>query len=104
LVADSGSVDSEKGELCARGNVVVTTPEGNRLETNVLFWDREHAKVRSDDSVRLIRGRDLLTGVGFESDPNLEHYELFRDVRASVREETELREGLFGADSSDTTD
>jgi LPS export ABC transporter protein LptC len=103
LVADSGSVDSEKGELRARGHVVVTTPEGNRLETSELFWDRKNTKVRSEDSVRLIRGTDVLTGVGFESDPNLEHYELFRDVRASVREGMELRDELFGADSSDTT-
>jgi LPS export ABC transporter protein LptC len=100
LVADSGSVNSARGRLRAKGNVVVTTPEGNRLETEELFWDRRDAKVTSEAKVRLIRGRDVLTGIGFESDPNLEHYELFRDVRASVREGVDVQDELFGPDRS----
>jgi LPS export ABC transporter protein LptC len=100
LVSDSGRVDLAKGILIATGHVVVTTTEGNRLETEELFWDRKNAKVSSTVAVRLIRGRDVLTGVGFESDPNLEHYEIRRNVQASVREQGDLRDELLAPDSS----
>jgi hypothetical protein len=35
--------------------------------------------------VRVERGSDVLTGYGFESDPNLRHYEFKRRVSATVR-------------------
>jgi LPS export ABC transporter protein LptC len=100
LTADSGRVDSREGNLEATGNVVVVTPDGNRLETEQLSWDRRDARVTSEVGVRLVHGSDVLTGVGFESDPNLEHFELFKEVRASVREEGAVSREFFGADSS----
>ena len=86
LTSDSGRVDTRKGFLHAMGNVVVVTPEGNRLETEDLIWDRKNALVSSDVLVRFYHDEDILTGVGFVSDPNLEHYELKKDVHASVRD------------------
>ncbi len=100
LTSDSGRVDLAKGLLIATGHVVVTTVEGNRLETEELFWDRKNAKVSSTMFVRLTRGRDVLTGVGFQGDPNLEHYEIQKDVQASVRAREGLRNELLGPDSS----
>lgn len=99
LTSDSGRVDSQKGMLVALGNVVVVTREGSRLETEELTWDRKTTRVSSDKFVRLIRGRDVLTGIGFRSDPNLVSYEIQRDVRASVREEPEFGNEFFGTDS-----
>jgi LPS export ABC transporter protein LptC len=99
LTADSGRVDSREGNLEARGNVVVITPEGNRLETEQLSWDRKGARVTSEVEVRLVRGRDVLTGIGFESDPNLERFRLLKEVRASVREEGTVTREIIGADS-----
>lgn len=99
LVSDSGRVDLQRGTLIATGNVVVTTTEGNRLETEELFWDRKNAKVTSNTFVRMTRGEDVLTGIGFESDPNLERYEIKKDVRASVREQEGIRDEVFGSDS-----
>lgn len=100
LVSDSGRVDLQKGILIATGHVVVTTVEGNRLETEELFWDRKNAKVSSSVFVRMTRGGDVLTGVGFESDPHLEHYEIKKDVHASVRESEGLRDDFLRTDSS----
>ncbi len=102
LTADSGSVDSRKGTLVARGNVLVRNPEGDRLETEELFWDRKNGRVQSDRFVRFVHGGDILTGIGFRSDPNLDHYQILRDVRATVREGEQLRDEFlepFGADS-----
>jgi LPS export ABC transporter protein LptC len=100
LTSDSGRVDTQKGVLIAMGRVVVVTREGSRLETEELSWNRKTARVSSEQFVRLIRGRDVLTGTGFRSDPNLVSYEILKDVRASVREETGIRDEFFGADSA----
>lgn len=99
LTSDSGRVDSQKGILVAQGTVVVVTQEGSRLETEELSWDRKSARVSSDQFVRLTRGRDVLTGIGFRSDPNLVSYEILKDVKASVREETGFGDEIFGTDS-----
>ncbi len=99
LTADSGRVDLDKGVLVAIGHVVVITPEGNRLETEELRWDRKQDQVSSDQFVRLTRAKDVLTGIGFRSDPNLESYEILKDVRATVRDESLDKNELFGPDS-----
>ena len=99
LTSDSGRVDTQKGTLIAKGRVVVRTTEGGLLETEELSWDRKSARVSSDVFVRLTRGRDVLTGIGFRSDPNLVAYQILKDVRASVREEKGITDESFGADS-----
>ncbi len=99
LTSDSGRVDSQKGILIALGSVVVVTREGSRLETEELSWDRKSARVSSEKFVRLIRGRDVLTGTGFRSDPNLVSYEILKDVKASVREETGIGDEIFRTDT-----
>jgi LPS export ABC transporter protein LptC len=103
LTADSGRVDGQRGTLVATGHVVVATPEGNQLLTEELFWDRKNGQVASDVAVRFVRGRDVLTGVGFRSDPNLQRYEILRDVEASLGAPSEIRHDLFEPDSSDTS-
>ncbi|MBD3162508.1 MAG: LPS export ABC transporter periplasmic protein LptC [Candidatus Eisenbacteria bacterium] len=100
LTSDSGRVASEQGRLVALGNVVVVTPEGNRLETEELAWDRRNAKVTSPVAVRLTRGEDVLTGIGFESDPNLERFEIYENVRATVRDEEAVEDEVFDPDGA----
>jgi hypothetical protein len=73
--------------MTARGNVVIQTTEGTRLSTEELrFMNREQKFVVPDDQlVRVERSGDVLTGYGFESDPDLRHYEFKRQVEATVR-------------------
>jgi len=99
LTSDSGLVNPAKGTLVARGNVVVLTPDGNRLETEELCWDRKSSLVSSEREVKLVRKDDILTGIGFQSDPNLVNYEIRRDVRALVHEQSGIRDEILGADS-----
>ena len=53
--------------------------------------------VPDDQLVRVQRGGDVLTGYGFESDPNLTHFEFKRQVKATVRSKTG---GIIGAGGS----
>lgn len=85
LTADAGELHQIRRDMVARGNVVLQTTEGTRMSTEELRFDNAAQKIRSDRFVRFERNGNVLTGVGFESDPNLEHYEFKRQVRAVVR-------------------
>jgi len=84
LVAKTGRVHQQTNDLEARGNVVVTTESGIRMETDSLRWQNTAAKIVSDGFVKVTRQHDVVTGYGFESDPSLDHFHLKRQVRAEV--------------------
>jgi len=87
LTAREGEINQRTRNMTARGNVVIQTHEGTRLSTEELhFLNREQKiVVPVEKLVRVERGGDVLTGYGFESDPDLTHYEFKKAVRAVVR-------------------
>jgi len=87
LVADQGLVDQRTNNLEAVGKVRLVTETGVRMETDSLRWINNAQKIVSDAFVRVTRKQDVVTGYGFESDPNLDHFHLKREVRAEVRDE-----------------
>lgn len=92
LTAREGEINSRNRNMLARGSVVLQTTEGTRLSTEVLqFLNREQLVIVPDDQlVRVERGNDVLTGYGFQSDPDLKHYEFKRRVEATVRSRVPL--------------
>jgi LPS export ABC transporter protein LptC len=86
LVAKQGRVHQRTNDLEARGNVVVTTESGIRMETDSLRWQNRAGKILSDGFVKVTRKHDVVTGYGFESDPNLDHFHIRHEVRAEVRD------------------
>ncbi len=87
LTARAGEMDPATHDLIARDSVVVTTSDGNRLETEELKWDQERELVVSDRFVRLTRGRSVVTGVGIESDASLNSYRILSQVSGELHEE-----------------
>jgi LPS export ABC transporter protein LptC len=85
LTAREGEMHQTQRDMLARGNVVLQTEEGTRMSTETLRFLNRTQKIVSDDFVRVERGGDVLTGYGFESDPNLQHFEFKRKVQATVR-------------------
>jgi len=85
LTAREGTVQQPSNDMEARGQVVVTTTEGVRIETESLRFLNRQRKIVSDERVRLERNGDVVTGIGFESDPSLEHFTIKREVRAQVQ-------------------
>lgn len=73
LTADRGTVNTTSNDMVAQGRVLVVSKDGAKLETNLLRWDNARQKIMSDDSVRITRGKTVMTGIGLESDPSLEH-------------------------------
>ncbi len=85
LTAKSGIVRRPSNDMEARGQVVVTTTDGVRIETDRLRFLNRERRIDSDAFVRLTRHGDVVTGVGFTSDPSLEHFSLKHEVRAQVQ-------------------
>jgi LPS export ABC transporter protein LptC len=87
LTAREGEIQQQTRDMTARGNVVLQTTEGTRMSTEELHFLNKRQKVVSpdDQQVRVERNGDTLTGYGFESDPDLRHYEFKSKVNAVVR-------------------
>jgi LPS export ABC transporter protein LptC len=90
LTANTGEINQRTRDMVARGRVVLETTEGTRLSSEELrFLNRDQRIVVPETQlVRVQRGGDVLTGYGFESDPELRHYEFKRRVQAVVRTRT----------------
>lgn len=85
LTAREGEMHQVRRDMVARGNVVLQTTEGTRMSTESLRFLNETQKIVSDEFVRVERQGDVLTGYGFESDPEFTHFEFKREVKAVVR-------------------
>lgn len=90
LTAREGEVNDRTRDMIARGNVVLQTAEGTRLSSEELQFSNQDQRIRVPDThlVRVVRGQDVLTGYGFESDVDLTEYEFKRQVEANVRSGT----------------
>jgi len=87
LTASEGEINQRTRDMTARGNVVIQTTEGTRMSSEVLTFDnRRQLIIAPDDQlVRVEREADVLTGYGFQSDPELRHFEFKSQVRARLR-------------------
>jgi LPS export ABC transporter protein LptC len=91
LTSLHGEVDEKTNALIARDSVVVITPRGERLETESLRWDPKEERMTTDVFFRLVRGDDVLTGIGIDAEPGLERYVVHHQVRAEVRDQDDAR-------------
>ncbi len=87
LVSDSGEYYEDKRDMLAFGHVVVTSVEGDVLETDSLLWDNTQKKILSNSFVKLTRGGDVVTGYGLECKEDLGTVDIKRDVKATVVDE-----------------
>jgi LPS export ABC transporter protein LptC len=85
LTAQGGDVDESSQDLQARGNVVVISDEGACLETERLRWHNATQKIVSDTLVTITRDDETVMGIGFESDADLEHWEMKENVTGVVK-------------------
>ncbi len=85
LVAREGELYQRTRDMVARGNVVLQTVEGWRMSTEEMHFMNSTRRITSDVLVRVEKEGSVLEGIGFESDPNLEHFEFRHQVRATVQ-------------------
>jgi LPS export ABC transporter protein LptC len=80
LTARSGTVQTETGDMVVRGDVVVVTDDGIRLETDELRWLNEKRRIVTDLPVRILREGGEVTGIGLETDPELREFRLGEQI------------------------
>lgn len=84
LKGDRGTYDLRAHILEGFGNVVVTSVDGRRLESNHLKYSESQNQVTSDSAFTLHRGQDVQRGIGFISDPNITRFQCLRACRVSA--------------------
>ena len=71
LTSRQGTYNVRTGNMEARGNVIVISEDGRRLETPQLRYDPGRNEISGDSVFVLTRPEDVLEGIGFLTDPNL---------------------------------
>jgi LPS export ABC transporter protein LptC len=85
LTAHEGEMNDLTRDMVARGAVVIQTTEGTRMTTDQLRFLNKQQRIQTESFVRVDRRGDVLTGWGFESDPELRDFQFKRQVRATVQ-------------------
>ena len=78
LTSDSGNVDEVTNNLDARKNVLVVSSDSSRMTTEQLFWDNQRQLIYTPEYVQIKTVKENMQGHGFESDPSLKHYRVFK--------------------------
>ena len=84
LTAREGEMNDLSHDMTARGEVVIQTTEGTRMTTDQLQFFNKRQRIQTESFVRVDRRGDVLTGWGFESDPQLKDFQFKRQVKATV--------------------
>ncbi len=87
LVSDFGQYEETSRNMLAYGNVLVTSHDGDVLETDSLLYVNELDKIVSDSPVKLTRGNSVITGIGLECDHELSSVDIKRNVKATIIDE-----------------
>lgn len=78
LVCDSARFLSARGRWILTGHVVAVNSQADSFLTQRLEWDRNQRSILSDSFVRIVRQDYILEGYGFQSDEQMEAYNLHR--------------------------
>ncbi len=96
LHAERGRINRKTEDMDAIGNVVLTSKDGTKLETQSLFWNSQTRQIVTQDSVKIIRENDELSGWGFSGDPDLGTFKIEKGMKATIRQK-----GSNGGDSNE---
>ncbi len=74
VTADTAYYYSEKKLWELRANVHSKNVNDEEFHTNLLFWDQYYEKVYSDSLIRIRQEKQIIVGIGFESDQSFTKY------------------------------
>ena len=78
LTSRRGTYNSRRGDMVARGNVIVVNEEGRRLVTPELKYDQALNQISSDSAFVMTEPGRSVSGVGFRSDPNMQNVRILK--------------------------
>ena len=83
LVARAGTYHVRIGSMEARGDVVVTSTDGRKLETPQLKYDPQRAEISSDSAFTYTTPDNVVQGIGFIADPQMRNVKVLRALKSS---------------------
>lgn len=86
LKSKEANVYENTNDLYARGNVVVVSDSGVTLYTEELQWSHQRERIISNVFVTFVVNQDTLTGIGFESNPDLKNWIIWKPSGVTERE------------------
>ncbi|MDD2381107.1 MAG: LPS export ABC transporter periplasmic protein LptC [Mariniphaga sp.] len=60
----------------AKNNVIATNAQGDTLKTEHLIWEEKVGRIHTEEFVRIIRTDQIITGIGFQSDQELQNWRI----------------------------
>lgn len=78
LTSDTARQNKESGLWSIGGNVVVLNGKGERMSTELLFWDKEEERLYTDHEVVIETEGQYIKGIGFEADQEFNNYRIFK--------------------------
>ena len=84
LTSRQGTYNVRSGNMEARGNVVVVSEDGRRLETPQLRYDPARNEISGDSAFVLTEPTQRVSGVGFRADPNLNNVTILSNASGST--------------------
>lgn len=82
LTAREGTYSKRLSRLEARGDVVIVRADGRRLESQQLVYDELRDQIFSDSAFVLNEpNKRQITGIGFESDPQLTKFRVLQQFK-----------------------
>jgi len=78
LTGKRGKVTDATKDIEIYDSVKVVNKTGSELNTSKLLWKNKTQKVYSDVFVRITTPKEIIEGVGFESDQNLNNYVIYK--------------------------
>ncbi len=78
LTSREGTYNTRLNQADARGNVILVSEDGRRLETEQLRYSQIQNTVSSDSQFVLTEPARRVEGIGFTSDPDLRNIQIHR--------------------------
>jgi len=76
LTAESAKIDETNNIMIASGNVVLTSSDNKKLESEELVWDEAKNKIHTNKHIVVTTGREIIEGKGFQSNPDFSKYSI----------------------------
>ena len=88
LMANDASIDEDTKIMLAQNNVILTSNDDKKLETEELLWDEKQEKIYTDKKVKITTGKEVIYGEGFTSNSDFSQYSIAK-IHGTFNFETE---------------
>ena len=89
LMANDASIDEDTKIMLAQNNVMLTSNDNKKLETEELVWDEQKDKIYTDKKVKITTGKEVVYGEGFMSNCDFSQYSITK-IHGTFNFETEI--------------